>query len=216
MSGNTGTQAGGWFRNELTGLDDIKGVRFRTPGLGGRVWEKLGATVTNMAAGEIFQALQSGTLDAAEFVGPYNDLALGFHQVAKNYYMPSFVEPGLATELVVDKKKYQDLPEDLQAIIRDVSQAEYDQVAADFVANDPRALKTLVEEHGVIVRKFPDDIMEAGAKASVEVIEELRNSDDPLVKKTANSFVEALNLVRTRTEQIDAPFVQAREKYLKY
>ena len=216
LSGNTGTQAGGWFRNELTGLDDIKGVRFRTPGLGGRVWEKLGATVTNMAAGEIFQALQSGTLDAAEFVGPYNDLALGFHQVAKNYYMPSFVEPGLATELVVDKKKYQDLPEDLQAIIRDVSQAEYDQVAADFVANDPRALKTLVEEHGVIVRKFPDDIMEAGAKASVEVIEELRNSDDPLVKKTANSFVEALNLVRTRTEQIDAPFVQAREKYLKY
>ena len=117
---------------------------------------------------------------------------------------------------MVDKKKYQDLPEDLQAIIRDVSQAEYDQVAADFVANDPRALKTLVEEHGVIVRKFPDDIMEAGAKASVEVIEELRNSDDPLVKKTANSFVEALNLVRTRTEQIDAPFVQAREKYLKY
>ena len=105
LSGNTGTQTGGWFRDELKSLDDVKGVRFRTPGLGGRVWEKLGATVTNMAAGEIFQALQSGTLDAAEFVGPYNDLALGFHQVAKNYYMPSFVESGLATELVVDKKK---------------------------------------------------------------------------------------------------------------
>lgn len=206
----------GWFRNELNSVEDVKGIRFRTPGLGGRVWEKLGATVTNMAAGEIFQALQSGTLDAAEFVGPYNDLALGFYQVAKNYYMPSFVEPGLATELVVDKKKYQELPDDLQAIIRDVSQAEYDQVASDFVANDPRALKTLVDDHGVIVRAFPDDIMEAGAKASVEVIEELRNSDDPLVKKTTESFIEALNLVRVRTETIDSPLVAARQKYLKY
>ncbi len=216
LSGNTGTQTGGWFRNELNSVEDVKGIRFRTPGLGGQVWEKLGATVTNMAAGEIFQALQSGTLDAAEFVGPYNDLALGFHQVAKNYYMPSFVESGLATELVVDKKKYQDLPDDLQALIRDISQAEYDQVSSDFVANDPRALKTLVEDHGVIVRNFPDDIMEAGAKASVEVIEGLLGSDDALVKKTAESFVEALNLVRTRTEKIDMPYVIAREKYLKY
>ncbi len=216
LSGNTGTQTGGWFRNELKSLADIQGVRFRTPGLGGRVWEKLGATVTNMAAGEIFQALQSGTLDAAEFVGPYNDLALGFHQVAKNYYMPSFVESGLATELVVDKKKYQELPEDLQAIIRDVCQAEYDQVSADFVANDPRALRTLVNDHGVIVRNFPDDILEAGAKASVEVVQELLDSDDPLVKKTAESFVEALGLVRERTEKIDAPYVMARERFLKY
>src|SRR5690606_33780805 len=114
LSGNTGVQAGGWFREEVTSIDSIKGLRFRTPGLGGEVWKKLGATVTNLAAGDIFQALQSGTLDAAEFVGPYNDLALGFHQVAKNYYMPSFVEAGLATELVVDKAKYQELPDDLQ------------------------------------------------------------------------------------------------------
>ena len=97
-----------------------------------------------------------------------------------------------------------------------MSQAEYDQVAADFYANDPRALKTLVEEHGVTVRNFPDDIMEAGAKASVEVVEELRSSDDPLVKKTADSFVEALNLVRTRTEKIDSPYIQARQSFLKY
>lgn len=216
LSGNTGTQAGGWFKNEINSVDDLNGVRFRTPGLGGRVWEKLGATVTNMAAGEIFQALQSGTLDAAEFVGPYNDLALGFHQVAKNYYMPSFVESGLATELVVDKKKYQELPDDLQAIVKDICQAEYDQVAADFYANDPRALRTLVNEHGVTVRQFPDDIMEAGAKASKEVMEELRSSDDPLVKKTSESFIEALNLLRERTEKVDLPYQIARQKYLQY
>ncbi len=215
MSGNTGTQAGGWFRGEITSLDDVQGQRFRTPGLGGRVWEKLGATVTNMAAGEIFQALQSGTLDAAEFVGPYNDLALGFYQVAKNYYMPSFVEGGLATELVVDKAKYQELPDDLQALIRDVAQAEYDQVSADFMANDPRALKTLIDDHGVIVRPFPDDVIEAGAKASREVFEELRSSDDPLVTKTADSFAEALALLRTRTEKLDTPYQVAREKFLE-
>ena len=216
LSGNTGTQAGGWFKNELNSVADLQGVRFRTPGLGGRVWEKLGATVTNMAAGEIFQALQSGTLDAAEFVGPYNDLALGFHQVAKNYYVTSFVESGLATELVVDKKKYQELPSDLQAIVKDVCQAEYDQVSADFYANDPRALRTLINDHGVTARQFPDDIMEAGAKASQEVIEELLTSDDPLVKKTAESFIEALGILRERTEMVDLPYQVARQKYLKY
>ncbi|TKT77603.1 TRAP transporter substrate-binding protein [Aquamicrobium sp. LC103] len=213
LSGDTGTQAGGWFRNELTGLDSVKGIRFRTPGLGGRVWEKLGATVTNMAAGEIFQALQSGTLDAAEFVGPYNDLALGFYQICKNYYFPSFVEPGLATELVVSKEKFQNLPADLQAIIKDVCQAEYDAVAADFAANDPRALQTLVNDHGVKVLPFPEEILEAGAKASLEIIQELRDSSDPLTKKTTESFISALNIVRQKTEGTDSPFIIAREKY---
>lgn len=215
LSGDTGTQAGGWFKNVLTGVDSVKGLRFRTPGLGGRVWEKLGVTVTNMAAGEIFQALQSGTLDAAEFVGPYNDLALGFYQVAKNYYFPSFVEPGLATELVVDKKKYLDLPADLQAIIRDVAQAEYDQVASDFYANDPRALKTLIEKHDVQVHQFPESILKAGAEAAKEVMTSLRDSDDPLVKKTAENFIESLNIVRTRSKTTDGAFVNARENYFK-
>jgi TRAP-type mannitol/chloroaromatic compound transport system substrate-binding protein len=215
LSGDTGTQAGGWFRNELTGLKDIQGLRFRTPGLGGQVWQKLGASVTNLAAGEIFQALQSGTLDAAEFVGPYNDLALGFYQIAKNYYFPSFIEPGLATELVVDKAKYQALPADLQAIIKDICQAEYDAVAADFAANDPRALQTLINDHGVKVHQFPDEILAAGAAAAKEIIEGLLESSDPLTKKTAESFVSAFNIVRQKTDGTDSLFVQAREKHFK-
>lgn len=213
LSGDTGTQAGGWFRNELTGVADIQGLRFRTPGLGGQVWQKLGASVTNLAAGEIFQALQSGTLDAAEFVGPYNDLALGFYQIAKNYYFPSFIEPGLATELVVDKKKYQALPADLQAIVKDICQAEYDSVAADFAANDPRALQTLVNDHGVKVLQFPDEILQAGAVAAKEIFQGLLESSDPLTKKTAESFVSAFNIVRQKTDGTDTLFVQAREKY---
>lgn len=215
LSGDTGTQAGGWFKNELTGVADVNGLRFRTPGLGGQVWAKLGAAVTNLPAGEIFAALQSGTLDAAEFVGPYNDLALGFYQICKNYYFPSFVEPGLATELVVNKAKFQELPEDLQAIVRGAAQAEYDQVASDFYANDPRALATLVGEHGVQVRRFPDEILEAGAKAAQEILTGMRDGGDALTKKTTESFISALNTMRPRTEGTDMPFLQAREKYFK-
>jgi TRAP-type mannitol/chloroaromatic compound transport system substrate-binding protein len=169
-----------------------------------------------MAAGEIFAALQSGTLDAAEFVGPYNDLALGFYQIAKNYYFPSFVEPGLATEVVVSKEKFQALPEDLQEIVKACAQAAYDDVASDMYANDPRALNALVSEHGVQVRRFPDEILEAGAKASMELIGEIREGGDALTKKTAESFVTAFNLLRQRTEGTDMPFLAAREKYIKY
>src|SRR5690606_28070044 len=158
---------------------------------------------------------QSGTLDAAEFVGPYNDLALGFYQICKNYYFPSFIEPGLATELVVDKAKYQALPADLQGIIRDVCPAEYDAVAAEFAANDPRALKTLVNDHGVQVRQFPEEILEAGAKAAKEIIQGLLDSSDALTKKTAESFVSALNIVRQKTEGTDSPFIVARQKYFQ-
>lgn len=216
LSGDTGTQTGGWFRNELTGVEDIQGLRFRTPGLGGQVWQKIGASVTNMAAGEIFAALQSGALDAAEFVGPYNDLALGFHQVCKHYYTSSFTEPGLATELVVDKAKFQALPANIQEIVRSCCAAEYDNTAADFAANDPRALQTLVNDHGVTLHSsFPDSILEGAAKAAAEIITELRDSSDPLVKRTTESFIEALNIVRQKTEGTDAGYVAAREKYFK-
>ncbi|NVK35734.1 MAG: TRAP transporter substrate-binding protein [Rhodobacteraceae bacterium] len=215
-SGNTSTQTGGWFRGELNSLEDVKGLRFRTPGLGGKVWEKLGVTVTNMPAGEIFQAMQSGALDAAEFVSPFNDLALGLYQVAKNYYMPSFNEPGMGTELAMNKEKFEELPADLQAIIRDVCQAEVSQVENDYYANDPRAMATLVNDHGVVVRHFPQDIVEAGFAAAKEVLTELRDSDDPMTKKATESFISALQLMRTRTEDLEGTYVAERQKFLQF
>ncbi len=214
LSGDTGTQAGGWFQNELTGVADIQGLRFRTPGLGGQVWQKMGASVTNLAGGEIFAELQSGNLDAAEFVGPYNDRALGFHQVRKHYYTSSFIEPGLATEVVVDKAKYQALPANLQAIVRDACQAEYDQVPSEFYANDPIALADMVDNHGVIVHKdWPEDLIQAGAAASRELLVEILDTGDALTKQTAESYIQNLNLLRTRTENTDLTFAIAREKY---
>ncbi len=213
LSGNTGTQAGGWFPRELEGVEDIQGMRFRTPGLGGQVWGRMGATVVNMAGGEIYQALQSGSLDAAEFVGPYNDLALGFHQVMKDYYFPSFIEPGLATELAVNKSKFAELPSDLQTIVELACQAEYDQVTSDFYANDPVALNTLVNEHGVRVHQFPESILEAGAQATEEILGELREHSDPLVRRTTESFITSLNTLRQRTDVNDMAFLRARERY---
>jgi TRAP-type mannitol/chloroaromatic compound transport system substrate-binding protein len=214
INGDTGTQAGGWFADELTGLADIQGINFRTPGLGGQVWQRMGATVVNMAAGEIFAALQSGALDAAEFVGPYNDLALGFHQVRKHYYVSSFIEPGLATELAVNKAKFQALPADLQAIVEIACQAEYDQVASDFYANDPLALDTLVTQHGVTVHaQFPEEILEAAAIAAAEILTEMRESGDDLTKRVTEHYLASLATVRTRTENTDAPFLAARERF---
>lgn len=215
LNGDTGTQAGGWFRTELTGLSDIQGLKFRTPGLGGQVWQKLGATVVNMAAGDIFANLQSGALDAAEFVGPYNDLALGFHQIAKYYYVSSFIEPGLATELAVNISKFEALPADIQEIVKVACQAEYDQVASDFYANDPIAISKLVNDHGVITGHFPEEILEAAAVAATEIMEELRNSDDELTRKVTENYISALTTVRTRTEQTDLPFLLARQQYMK-
>ena len=215
LSGDTGTQTGGWFRNELTGVADLQGLRFRTPGLGGQVWQKLGASVTNMAAGETFQALQSGTLDAVEFVGPYNDLALGFYQITKNYYVSSFVEAGAATEVVVRKDKFDELPPDLQELVKVVAQSEYDQMASEYYANDPRALQTLANEHGVKLLQFPEEILEAGAKAAAEILETLRSDGDALTKEMVESYISAFNLLRGRTEGTDLPFLQARQKYFR-
>jgi TRAP-type mannitol/chloroaromatic compound transport system substrate-binding protein len=178
------------------------------------VWQRIGATVVNMAAGEIFAALQSGALDAAEFVGPYNDLALGFHQVRKHYYVSSFTEPGLATELAVDKAKFQALPADLQAIVEIACQAEYDQVASDFYANDPAALDQLITQHGVTVHsQFPEDLLEAASVAATEILSEMRDSEDALTKKVTEHYLASLAIVRTRTENTDAPFLVARQRF---
>jgi twin-arginine translocation pathway signal len=213
LAGNTSVQAGGWFRKELKSVADVKGLRMRAPGLGGQVWQKMGVSVMNLAAGDIFQAMQTGTLDAAEFVGPYNDLALGLYQITKNYYIPSFTEPAQAPELVVSKEKFQALSKDLQEIVRAACQAEYDSMYATYAANDPRALDTLVGKHGVKVQRFPDEIFAKGGQYARELILEMRDSKDPLTKKTAEHFITSFNQLRQKTEGTDQPFIEARTKY---
>lgn len=216
LSGQTGCQAGGWFRKEIKSVADIKGIKFRTPGLGGEVWRRLGATVVNLPGGEIFQALQSGALDAAEFVSPMTDLALGFHQVTKNYYFPSFIEPGLATELACNKEKLMALPKDLQRIVEFACQADYDQTFAEFQARNATALETLVNKHGVQIKKFPEDVMKAGGAEAGKLLVEMRDGGDVLTKKVVESYVWARKLLRDTSRIADAAYLEARELPFQY
>ena len=177
-SGNTGTQMGGWFPNPIESVDDLRGLSFRTAGLGGEVWRRIGMNVQTMPAGEIFPSLQSGALDAAEWVGPWNDLALGLHRVRSNYYYPSIIEPSAATEVTVNKSAFGELPADLQRIIEVAVFAENNQVTADFNANNQQALDALVNEHGVNLQQFPEDVIEALARTSAEVVAEIAAGDE--------------------------------------
>ncbi len=177
-SGNTGTQMAGWFPNPIESLDDLQGLSFRTAGLGGEVWRRIGLNVQTMPAGEIFAALQSGALDAAEWVGPWNDLALGLHRVRDNYYYPSIIEPSAATEVTVNKSAFSELPQDLQLIIEVAANAENTLMAADFNANNQQALDALVNEHGVKLQRFPEDVVEALARTSAEVVGEIAEGDE--------------------------------------
>lgn len=215
-SGNTSVQAGGWFRNPVESLDDLQGLKFRTPGLGGEVWKKLGVTTVNLPAGEVFQALQSGALDATEFVGPYNDLALGLYKVAQNYYFPGFNEPGQGLEVMVNKEKFNALPKDLQRIVEVAAQADFDQVLGEYFAKDPQALQTLVNEHGVQVRTFPEPVMQAAGQASKEVMQELYESSDDLTKRVIDSFRKARGVMAPYQRITDMAYMKARDEAFSF
>jgi TRAP-type mannitol/chloroaromatic compound transport system substrate-binding protein len=216
MAADTGVQGAGWFRREINTVDDIRGLKFRTPGLGGECWRRIGAAVVNLGAGEILPNLQSGALDAAEFVGPVTDLALGLHQAAKFYYWPSVIEPGLAAECSVDKRKYDALPNDLKRILEVAIQADYDQVAADFEALNIPAMQRLVSEFGVQVKRLPDAIAIALGNAAGEILTELRDAGDPLTRKTVESFVKARAALMEQTTLTDEAFAQMRRLNYKY
>jgi len=177
MAGNTGVQMGGWFRHEITSLDDFKGLRMRMPGLGGEVLRRLGAAAVSLPAGEIFPALQSGAIDATEWVGPWNDLAFGFHKIVKYYYYPGFHEPGTSVACGINLGLWNDLSKPQQAIVRDALAAENDMVRAEFNARNAIALKVLIEKHGVKLRRFSDAIVTELARLSAQVLKETAAAD---------------------------------------
>ncbi len=183
--GNTGVQMAGWFNREINSLDDLKGLKMRIPGLGGEVISRAGAESINIAGGDIYTALQTGVIDATEWVGPYNDLALGFHQVAQYYYYPGWHEPGPTLELVVNKQAYESLPADLQAIVEAAARVANSDMLDEYTAHNNAALNTLIDEHEVEVRQLPDDVLKELKRLSDEVIEE--NLKDPLFRKVYES-----------------------------
>ena len=193
--GNTGVQMAGWFNKEINSLEDLRGLKMRMPGLGGEVLKRAGGEPVNLPGGEIFTALQTGVIDATEWVGPYNDLALGLHTVAKYYYYPGWHEPGPTTEAIVNTKAWESLPPDLQAILRNATRGVNDDVLSEFTARNNSALRALVDEHGVQLRKLPDDVLARLREVSVEVLAEAAKRD-PLTQRVYDSYMTFYKSVR--------------------
>ena len=206
---NTGVQMGGWFSKEITSPESYKGLRFRMPGLGGKVIERIGATVITLPAGEIVPALQSGALNAAEYVGPWNDLELGLYKAAKFYYYPGFHEPGTGDAVGINKGLWDGLSTEEQRVIETAAAAEYSHSIAEFNANNRVALKTLINEHGVKLQKFDDSILRTLRKLSDDVVAEIGGSD-PLTQRVYDSFSKFRKSIMTWTDISERAYLNAR------
>ncbi|PTW58726.1 TRAP-type mannitol/chloroaromatic compound transport system substrate-binding protein [Breoghania corrubedonensis] len=170
MGGNTGFQMGGWYKREINGLEDIKGLKIRMPGLGGEVMRRLGATPVSLPPSEILTGLQSGVIDAAEFLGPSSDLAMGFHQATKLYYGPGWHEPNGTGEALLNASAFNALPEDLKGIVIHAIRAENALGLAEGEWMNAVQLGTLTDKLGVKLMQFPDDVLEAARRTSDEVL----------------------------------------------
>ncbi len=187
--GNTGVQMAGWFNREINTVADLRGLKMRIPGLGGEVIARLGATPVNLPGAELFTAMQSGAIDATEWVSPYNDLAFGLHRVAKYYYYPGWQEPGPTLEAIVNKTAYDTLPADLQEIVSTCALAVNDVMLAEYTARNRTALEQLVDEHGVELRPLPSSVLAALRRASEEILSEMAAAD-PFVDRVYRSMRE--------------------------
>ncbi len=183
--GNTGTQMGGWFNREINSLQDLRGLKMRIPGMGGRVMDQLGVTVQQISSGEIYSALERGAIDAAEWVGPYDDEKLGFYKVVDHYYYPGWWEPGPALTFYVNRDAWDKLPVDYQNIL-EVATAEAGlTMMTRYDARNPAALQRLLD-HGVQLHPFPDDVMQAAREAAAELLES--PTSDPGYAKIFTAF----------------------------
>jgi len=185
--GNTGVQMGGWFNREINSVDDLKGLKMRIPGLGGEVIRRAGGTPVTLPGSEIFTSLQTGAIDATEWVGPYNDVAFGLHKAAKYCYYPGWQEPGAGLELMVNADAWASLPADLQAIVDIACQAITTDMLAEYTHRNVAALHQLIDDPNVEVRPFPDDVLRLLKKHALDIVNET-SATDPAWKKIADSY----------------------------
>ncbi len=212
LCGNTGTQMAGWFKKEVTGLDDLKGLKFRMPGLGGELMRQIGVNVINLPGGEIFPALQSGAIDGADWVGPWNDLAFGLYKAAKYYYYPNMSEGGAALAFGINKGVWDGLSATDQEVLKAASAAENSMLYADFNANNARSLNTLVSDHEVIVAPLPADIIDALGKAAPDVLASAATDD--IGKRIHDAYLKTRDEFRSWTQIAEPAYVGDRARVL--
>ncbi|NOZ10496.1 MAG: ABC transporter substrate-binding protein [Gammaproteobacteria bacterium] len=188
--GNTGVQMGGWFNKKIQSIKDLQGLKMRIPGLGGKVLAKAGGTPVLLAGGEIYTALERGTIDATEWVGPFHDLRLGLYRAAKFYYYPGWHEPGTALELIINDKAWQSLPDDLKLIVKTAARSASLSMFSEFEAKNLTALDTLKNQYNVEVYRFPQEVLDALRKLATEALDEeaSKNADFKKVYEAYNKF----------------------------
>jgi TRAP-type mannitol/chloroaromatic compound transport system substrate-binding protein len=205
VGGNTGVQMGGWFNRQINSVADFRGLKMRMPGLGGRVLERLGGTPVLLPGGEIYTGLERGILDATEWVGPYHDYVMGFHEIAKYYYYPGWHEPGTSFEFFVNREKYGELPTDLQHIFSVATHYINTYTLAAFEAKNAEYLGKLRQVEGLAIRPFPDALIERARRVSAEVIREYAASD-PTTAKVYQSIAAFRKEARPWGEMTEARF----------
>ncbi|HCK92143.1 MAG TPA: ABC transporter substrate-binding protein, partial [Gammaproteobacteria bacterium] len=209
-------QMGGWFNKPIESLEDLQGLKMRIPGIAGEIWNKAGGTSVMLPGGEIFQALEKGTIDATEWLGPANDLAFGLPQIAKYYYMPGWHEPGSMLEFSINKKAFEALPSHYQFILKIACQSVADKMLNFYTAANAKALETIKSNPNVEIRQFPSVVLDKLYQMTQEVLSEMAASSDD-VKKVYDSYTsfqkqaqaynrvseEAYYRVRTAIESIE-------------
>lgn len=208
--GNTGVQMAGWFNRELRTAADLRGLTMRIPGIGGEVFSRAGGTAVTVPGNELYTSLQTGVVDAAEWVAPYNDRALGLQEVAKYYYYPGWQEPGPTLELLVNARALDALPDDLRAIVEIAARAANQDMLDEYTARNNASLQALIER-GVDVRPLPADVMKALQRASEAVIADVV-ARDPMAKKIHESWKPFADSVRNYSNISERAYINAREQ----
>ena len=210
-SGNTGVQMGGWFRKPIYSLEDFKGIKMRMPGLAAEVINRMGATAVNMPGGEIMPSLESGVIDAAEWVGPWNDLTFGFHKVAKHYYGPGFHEGSTCNEFMMNHNSWEKLPQDLKDIVYAACITCNNHGPAEYFARNAESLPILINKHNVELHNYPQDVVSQMYKISRDVLEETAQ-EDSLTNRIYSSWNDFRQLSMNYQPLYNYGFIQDRAK----
>ncbi|MFC1503233.1 TRAP transporter substrate-binding protein [Pseudomonadota bacterium] len=193
--GNTGAQMGGWFNKEIKTIADLKGLKMRLPGFGGDVLKRAGGIPVSLPGGELFTALETGAIDATEWVGPYNDLAFGLHNAARYYYYPGWQEPSTTLEFLINKNAFQALPDDLKQIVEVAARAINQDMLDEYTVKNVQALDILVSEHNVVLKAFPEDVLAQLKQLTSDLMQEMSQTE-PSVQKVYDSYRRFLIDVR--------------------
>ena len=213
IAGNTGVQMGGWFNKKIKSANDFKGLKMRMPGLGGQVLGKLGGSPISLPGGQIYENLVSGAIDATEWVGPWNDEAMKFHEAAKYYYYPGMHEPGSALACGVNKSWFTSLSKSDQLLIKTACAWADELTMAEYNAKNGAALSRLINDHGVQLEKFNDEVYDAFAQGAKEVYAEVQAHSE-LAANTHASFIKARKEIGSWTNLSDSPYISQRNRAL--